>query len=123
VLPEIAQVASRVMILLDGTLLTTDALRHGGDRRRLRLAVDGSEAELRACLGAVAGVRAVSARAGAGDLPGCYIVEADERPFLARDIAAALTERRLALSELTPLPPDLEHIFLELTRRRDEAAA
>src|SRR6185437_14304379 len=89
VLPEIAQVASRVMILLDGTLLTTDALRHGGDRRRLRLEIDGSEAELRACLAAVAGVRAVSARAGAGDPPGGYIVEADERPFLARDIAAA----------------------------------
>jgi hypothetical protein len=50
-------------------------------------------------------------------------VEADERPLLARNLAAALTERNLALSELTPLPPDLERIFLELTQRRDEAAA
>ena len=32
VLPEIEQIASRVMILLDGRLLTTDALRHGASR-------------------------------------------------------------------------------------------
>ena len=43
VLTEIEQIANRVMILLDGRLLTTDALRHGGQRQRLRLQVDGTE--------------------------------------------------------------------------------
>jgi ABC-2 type transport system ATP-binding protein len=123
VLPEIAQIAGRVMILLDGVLLTTDALKLAADILRLRLQVDGPEQEVRACLAAVAGVRAVSAAARGEGAPALYIIEAEPRPQMAQDIAAALVERRLALSELMAVPPDLEQVFLELTRRRDEVAA
>jgi gliding motility-associated transport system ATP-binding protein len=123
VLPEIAQIAGRVMILLDGTLLTTDALKRGAHVQHLRLQVEGPETEVRACLAAVTGVHAISAQAGSGDASTLYIVEAERRPLLARDVAAALAERRLALSELAAVPPDLEQVFLELTRRRDEVAA
>lgn len=123
VLPEIAQIAGRVMILLDGTLLTTDALKHRADIQHLRLRVDGSETDVRACLATVAGVRVISAEAGSVDASTLCIVEAAQRPLVARDVAAALAERRLVLSELTVVPPDLEQVFLELTRRRDEVAA
>lgn len=123
VLPEIAQIAGRVMILLDGTLLTTDALKHRADIQHLRLQVDGPETDVRACLATVAGVRAISAEAGSGDAPALYLVETAQRPLVARDVAAALAERRLVLSELAVVPPDLEQVFLELTRRRDEVAA
>ena len=123
VLAEIERIASRVMILLDGRLLTTDALGQGPQDRQLRLEVVGAEAEVRACLGAILGVRAVAieARSGAGATR--YRVEADERPELARDVAGALAERRLALAELVAVRPDLEQVFLELTQRRSEVRA
>src|SRR5690242_16293161 len=41
VLTEIERAASRVMILLDGRLLTTDAMREAGHARQLRLHVAG----------------------------------------------------------------------------------
>jgi ABC-2 type transport system ATP-binding protein len=117
VLSEIERVASRVMILLDGELLTEDALGAGSQKQRLRLAAAGAEAEVRAALGAVAGVRAIAVTE-----PGRYVVTAEPRPHLAQELAAALAERRLALSELMTVPADLEQVFLELTRRRKDAA-
>ena len=121
VLSEIERVAGRVMILLDGSLLTEDALGQDAGTQRLRLAVAGPDEAVRACLGAVGGVRSVSAAPGAA--PARYLVVADERPRLAQDLAAALAERRLALSELVAVPVDLEQVFLDLTRRRQKAAA
>jgi ABC-2 type transport system ATP-binding protein len=123
VLSEIERVASRVMILLDGNLLTDDALRQTRQTQRLRLAVDGAEAEVRACLAAVPGVRSVAAEPGAASAPPRYLVEGDERPHLAETLAAALAGRGLALAELVTLPGDLEQVFLDLTRRRQKDAA
>jgi ABC-2 type transport system ATP-binding protein len=118
VLTEIAQIASRVMILLDGKLLTADALHQSARPQRLRLQVAGAEQEVRACITAVPGVTSVSKEAAAGR----FVVEGDARPGLAQDLAAALVGRGFALSELSA-PPDLESIFLELTCRPTEAAA
>lgn len=123
VLTEIERIASRVMILLDGRLLATDALKLGAQMQHLRLEVTGPEQDVRACLASVPGVRAISAAPGAGQTATRYIVEADPRPLLARELATALAERRLALSELAAVPPDLERVFLELTRHPGEAAA
>ena len=47
VLPEIEQIANRVMILLNGRLLTTDALAMAVDGQRLRLQVAGPEPMVR----------------------------------------------------------------------------
>jgi ABC-2 type transport system ATP-binding protein len=123
VLSEIERVASRVMILLDGNLLTPDALDHGGREQRLNITVTGSEEEVRACLGQISGVRAVSAEGRSVPGSARYVVTAEQRSGLAQDVAAALTGRRLELSELVAVPVDLEQVFLELTRRREEAAA
>ena len=123
VLSEIERVASRVMILLDGVLLTENALYHGGREQRLKVVVTGSDEDVRACLGGISGVRAISSEACAEPGPARYVVTADQRPGLAQDIAAALAGRRLALSELVAVPADLEQVFLDLTRRREEAAA
>ena len=123
VLSEIEHIADRVMILLDGKLLTDNALAREASITRLRVESDGPEDEIRTAIGGVAGVRAIAA--GVGDLggPTRYLVDAEPRPRLAQDIAAALAERHLPLSALVVLPPDLEHVFLDLTRRPKEAAA
>jgi ABC-2 type transport system ATP-binding protein len=121
VLSEIEKIATRVMILLDGKLLTSDALNQGGAPQRLRLQVAGADAELRACIGAVPGVRSVCLEAA--NAPGRYLVEGDTDAALAERLAATMVARGFALSELAAVPPDLELIFLGLTRHSKEAAA
>ena len=102
VLPEIEKIATRVMILLDGTLLTTDALKHAADGATLRLRAAGWE-EVRSAVSAVAGVRDIVAAQGgeAGDTePAAYLIAAERRPALAAEIVAALVGRGIAVSEL-----------------------
>ena len=123
VLPEIEQIASRVMILLNGRLLTTDALALAVDGQRLRLQVAGPEPIVREAIAAVPGVRSIVVEPESGGPDLRYLVEADQRPEVAQQLAAALVGRGLALSELTTVRPDLERIFLQLTRRPSEAAA
>jgi ABC-2 type transport system ATP-binding protein len=123
VLSEIQQIAGRVMILLDGRLLTTDALAQSANTQWLRLAAAGSDQDIRAVIGAVPGTRSVSTEPRSGSAPGLYLVEGDQRPLLAQDIAEALCARRLGLSELVAIHPDLERIYLDLTRHKEDAAA
>ena len=110
------------MILLDGKLLTTDALRQGAGSQRLRLQVAGTEPETRACIGALPGVRSVEIETGAQPGAVRYVVEADKRTTFAQEAAAALVSRGFALLELVHVPPNLERIFLDLTRRPEEVA-
>src|SRR5947207_9116934 len=71
VLTEIERVASRVMILLDGRLLTTDATREAGHARQLRLHVAGPAAIVLAALRQIPGVTS----AAPGDDAESYVVE------------------------------------------------
>ncbi len=128
VLPEIEKIATRVMILLDGTLLTADALKHDAGGVTLRLRAAGPEAEIRSAASAVAGVRGIAAAPDSGGAAGAtassvYLIEGERRATLAADIVAALVGRGIAVSELTEAAPDLERIFLDLTRRPAKAAA
>jgi ABC-2 type transport system ATP-binding protein len=122
VLPEIEKIASRVMILLDGTLLTTDALKRT-DSLTLALAAAAPEQGVRGVLAAVAGVREVAADPAAGPQGPRYLIRAEPRPALAPDILAALVAAGIRVSELTEQRPDLERVFLELTRRSEGIAA
>src|ERR1700747_2458947 len=100
VLHEIEQIASRVMILLNGRLLTTDALALAVDGQRLRLQVAGPEPIVREAVAPVPGVRAIFVEPEAGGPNLRYLVEADQRPEVAQQLAAALVGRGMALSEL-----------------------
>ncbi|RZN11632.1 MFS transporter [Bradyrhizobium genosp. SA-3] len=119
VLPEIEKIASRVMILLDGVLLTSDALKDAAPDLRLRLSADASLESIRAAAGAVAGVRDIVAAADGG---GRFLVAADRRPALAADLLSALVSAQIAVRELTELRPDLERVFLDLTRQPEAVA-
>jgi ABC-2 type transport system ATP-binding protein len=124
ILPEIEKIASRVMILLDGRLLTADALPERAGGLALRLGADAPEAAIRSTLAAIAGVRGIAVdpdSEGAG--PARYLIEAEARPSLAADIVAALVGAGIAVSELAEIPPDLERVFLDLTRRPVREAA
>jgi ABC-2 type transport system ATP-binding protein len=123
ILPEIEKIASRVMILLDGRLLTADALKDSAGGLVLRLGAAAPEAAIRGALGAIAGVRSVTVDSDSGAAAAHYLIEAERRPSLAADIVAKLVAAGVAVSELTEVPPDLERVFLELTRRPVKAAA
>jgi ABC-2 type transport system ATP-binding protein len=115
ILPEIKKIASRVVILLDGGLLTADALRESAGAPMLRLISAAPEAVIRSAVSAIAGIRKVAIdpdNAAARH----YLIGAERRPSLAADIVAALVGNGIAVSELAEIPPDLERVFLDLTR-------
>jgi ABC-2 type transport system ATP-binding protein len=123
VLPEIEKIASRVMILLDGALLTADALKEKAEGTMLRLAAAAPETTVRSILTGIAGVRDVAVEAEAGPEMMHYLIRGQPRVSLAADIVAALVGAGIAVSQLTEGRPDLERIFLDLTRRSSRVAA
>jgi ABC-2 type transport system ATP-binding protein len=120
ILPEIEKIASRVMILLDGALLTTDALKKAGSAT-FRLAAAASEDAVRNVVSAITGVRGIATDADAG--PGRYLIDVEPRPSLAAEIVTALVGAGMAVSEVTESRPGLEQVFLELTRQSARVAA
>jgi ABC-2 type transport system ATP-binding protein len=119
VLTEIERVASRVMILLDGRLLTTDAMRGTDHARQLRLAVAGPAPAVLAALRLIPGV----IEAAPGDDAERYVVEIAPGRLEAADLARAIVGQGFALSELVEVKPDLERVFLDLTRRASATEA
>jgi ABC-2 type transport system ATP-binding protein len=123
ILPEIEKIASRIMILLDGTLLTADALKEKAEGTMLRLAAAAPEATVRGVVSAIAGVRDIAVEPEAGSRTMHYLIRAEPRASLAADIVAALVGAGVAVSELTEGRPALERVFLDLTRRPSRVAA
>ena len=113
VLTEIERVASRVMILLDGRLLTTDAMREAGRKRQFRLHIAGAAAAILAALRQLPGIIDAAPRDDAES----YVVEIAPGRLEAADLARAIVGQGFALSELAEVKPDLERVFLDLTRR------
>ena len=123
ILPEIEKIASRVMILLDGALLTNDAMKDTEGRLLLRVSAAASEEAVRGAVTAVAGVHGIAVNPDSGAGPGHYLIDAERRPSVAADIVVALVAAGIAVSEVTERRPDLEYVFLELTRQPARAAA
>ena len=114
VLSEIERAASRVMILLDGRLLTSDAMREAGHTRRLQLRIGGPPPAVLPALEKMAGV--VAAVPEPSEDAETYRIElAPTQP--AAELAEAIIGQGFALSELTEIRTDLETVFLELTRQ------
>ena len=124
ILPEIEKIASRVMILVDGALLSADALKEKAEEgAMLRLAAAAPEATVRDIVSAIAGVRDIAVESGAGSDTMHYLIRIEPRASLAAEIVAALVGAGVAVSELSQGHPDLERVFLELTRRSSRVAA
>lgn len=135
VLSEIERVASRIMILVEGKLLTADALQEGARARRLRLRIAGPPPAILAVLGQVSGVVGIEVESASpernsspnslpqGERAGAatYLVTAASGAEIAPDIARAVIGQGFGLSELVEPPPNLEQVFLDLTRRVRES--
>jgi ABC-2 type transport system ATP-binding protein len=128
VLSEIERIATRVMILLDGKLLTADATADAQRAPRFRLRIAGPRQEVTTALSKVPGVRSVeieasSAGQGRTDSDGTYFVGVEGSPEVAAKLAKSVVDRGFSLMELIDVKPDLERVFLDLTRRTVEARA
>jgi gliding motility-associated transport system ATP-binding protein len=121
VLAEIERLASRVMILRDGRLLTSDALREVGGALRLRLRIGGPSPAILAALRQVPGV--TGAAPEPAETVGSYLVETAPGRLRPADLAQAVVSQGFPLSELVEVKPDLEQVFLDLTREASAMAA
>jgi ABC-2 type transport system ATP-binding protein len=119
VLTEIERVASRVMILLEGCLLTSDAMREAGHARQIRLRIGAPEPEILAALRQIPGV----IDAAPAESPESYLVEIGPGQLSAAHLARAIVGQGFDLSELVEVKPDLERVFLDLTRRNSAMEA
>jgi ABC-2 type transport system ATP-binding protein len=120
VLAEIERVATRVMILRDGRLLTSDALHEVRPAPQVRLRVDGASPAVLAALWQVPGVVNVallSAAPATADTVRSYLVETGPDRVRPADLAGSVIAQGHALLELVEVKPDLERVFLELIRR------
>jgi ABC-2 type transport system ATP-binding protein len=68
-------------------------------------------------------VRDVAVEADAGPEVTHYLIRAEPRASLAAEILAALVGAGIAVSQLSEGRPDLERVFLDLTRRSSKVAA
>ena len=123
ILPEIEKIASRVMILLDGTLLTIDALKEPAGGLALWLSAAGPEEAVRSAVTGIAGVRRITADPDGDAGRSRYLIEAERRPSIAAELVAGLVAAGIAVSELTERRRTLEDVFLELTRGPARVAA
>ncbi|PPQ35675.1 ABC transporter ATP-binding protein [Rhodopila globiformis] len=130
VLTEIEKIASRIMILRDGDLLTADATNEANRAPRFRLRIVGPRqavlASLRNVTGVVAAdVQTVSPTESVADSvdTAAYLVETVSRPRIAEDMAQSIIGNGFALAELVEEKPDLERVFLDLTQRATETRA
>jgi ABC-2 type transport system ATP-binding protein len=111
------------MILLDGALLTADALGETPGGLMLRLSAAASADAVRRAVATVAGVYSIAVDEDGAAAPRRYLIEAERSQTIAADIVAALVAAGIAVSELTERRPDLERVFLELTRKPARDAA
>ena len=121
ILPEVAQLCHRVIIINRGRIVASDTpenlSRQLGQGARISLAVRGPEAQVTAALQAVPGVARVNSRG-----EGRYLVEAGNDRDLRPELARLLVQQGFGLLELKAQEFTLEEVFLDLvTEEKTEA--
>ena len=115
ILPEVAQICQRVLIINKGQIVATDSpanLTHQLQRlAQIMVEVEGGNGSLAAALEAIDGVQAVSPQDEKGRR---WLVESDRSHELRPEIARMVVERGMQLLELRLVDLSLEDIFLQL---------
>lgn len=117
ILAEIERVASRVLILLDGQLLSSMALQRGQSERgtRCRLTIGSSDPRaVIACLRTLPGVTQIHEPTQVSTSRADYLLELNS-PETISQIAPVVVAAGFELMSLNEVGWDLESLFLELT--------
>jgi ABC-2 type transport system ATP-binding protein len=117
---EVEEVCSRVLILREGRVVADAPLaelaRGHGFVERVAVGIDSADAaqlaEARRIIGEVPGIHTVDPDPAR---PGRFLAACAEGVAPGAEIARRLVQARLPLSELTPLRPRLEEVYLQLT--------
>jgi ABC-2 type transport system ATP-binding protein len=118
ILPEVTATCSSVVIINYGQAVVagplSDLAAGSGDGHGLRLHVARDDERIAGELGAQPGVLSVARETGR---PGAYALKLDGGFDHRERIAAHVVQRGWGLTEMTPLTPTLEDIYLSLTGR------
>ncbi|MGH9869469.1 MAG: ATP-binding cassette domain-containing protein [Candidatus Polarisedimenticolia bacterium] len=124
ILPEVTATCSSVVIINYGQAVVAGPLSElaagRGNTIALRLQVARDDERIAGDLGAQPGVLSVSREAGR---PGAYALKLDGGGDQRERIAAHVVQRGWGLTEMTPLTPSLEDIYLSLTGGADKEQA
>jgi len=127
ILPEVAQVCQRVVIINKGKVVAIDTPDNLTGKlqgaQSLYVQVDAdSNADVAAALDAVPGVTGVRVADQRNTTTG-FEIECQREQDIRRDLARAIVSNGWGLLELRPLRMSLEEIFLQLTTQETGAAA
>jgi ABC-2 type transport system ATP-binding protein len=123
ILSEMAKIAHRVAILLDGRLRGVHALSRQEVEQRLRLTIRGlPQAGVQACLHDVPEVTDVTVVGVANGECAEYLVQG-HGVHIAESLVATLVAHGFGVREIRPERADLETLFLQLTRTEAPACA
>lgn len=115
ILPEIAQICQRVLIINKGKIVATDSpenlTRQLQKTSTILLEVSGPAPGLAAVLETMAGVRKVSVE---GSGTSRFAIEVDRSRDVRPEIARAVIEKGGGLLEMRTVQPSLEDVFMQL---------
>jgi ABC-2 type transport system ATP-binding protein len=119
ILSEVEKVVHRVAILLNGRLLTVRSLNGREAVQRLRLTVRGQPHNtVQACLRTVPGVQDVGIDGVTRGSRADYLVDVHSLD-IAESVTAVLIEHGFGVLQVREDRPDLEALFLQLTRTEE----
>jgi ABC-2 type transport system ATP-binding protein len=121
ILPEVAQICQRVLIINKGQIIATDSPANLTSQlqksAQVQLQIRGNTAELASALESLGGVQKVTVAEGE---TGRVFVETDRSGDLRPEIARLVVDKRMDLLELKLVDLSLEEIFMQLVT--DEAS-
>lgn len=125
ILPEVAQICRRVLIISKGEIIATDSPENLTGQlqktARIMLEVSVPAPELVPALGKIRGVQKVEAADGpAVGGTGKFVIEADPSSDVRPEIARMVVEKGAGLLELRFVQLSLEEIFMQLVTREEE---
>jgi ABC-2 type transport system ATP-binding protein len=124
ILPEATAVCDRVVVINEGQIVAVDtyeqlaARLRSSDKTFVRAARPAAAPDLAKRLGAIGGVRQVTA----GQTPGELLVESALGTDVREQVAKAVVDSGAGLMELRPLSMSLEDVFLKLVTHEDGGA-
>ena len=126
ILPEVADVCDRLVIIHQGKIVAEDTLENlthsEEDSRRIRMRIAGGNDEIRAALERVPGVKRVDGLGSREKDTFDYILHADGTADIRRGVFAAMAGKGFPVLIQRPMDLDLEDVFLQLTRESGEEA-
>ena len=126
ILPEVADVCDRLVIIHQGRIVAEDILEHlihpESETRKVRLRVAGPEEEVLSALRATEGVEQVDALGTREADSADYLLHAREGCDIRRAVFAAMAERGWPILIQRPVDLELEDVFLQLTGDSGEEA-